>query len=126
MNFAFRTECHRCNQPRPSYFAGSSPEKTNGKSPVEGNEIQEGLQLCVVYKKVPAFVDSKNALNGLHSSIPSTDGAAHILLFTSIEALENAKLKLDADTNVKSTNYMGVRSAEIQVNYSIQFVELIL
>ena len=101
MNFAFRTICIFCNQPCPRHSC----------------EIQEGLQLCVVYK-VPDFVDSEKALNGLHSSIPSADGAAHILLFTSIEALENAKLKLDKDINVKSTNYMGVRSDENQV---IQF-----
>ena len=129
MNFAFREECHRCKEPRPSFYVEGSPVKEKGsplkangkeekKATTEEDEIQNGLQLCVNYEKVPTLAESKKALNGLHSSTPSKNGT--ILLFTSMEALEDAKDKLDVDQNVKSVDYMGVRSENHQVK--IQFV----
>ncbi len=48
------------------------------------------------------------------------NGTTHILFFTSMEALEDAKVKLGADKNVKSVDYMGVRSTSRQVQ--VQFI----
>ena len=125
MNFAHRTQCHRCNKPREDFSSDdiAGPLRANGKNvadkskDVQGNEIQDGLQLSVVYKTVPSLEDSQKSLSGLHSidSKSSRDDVAHILLFTSLESLEAAKVKLDSDKNVKSTDYMGMRSAEYQV-----------
>lgn len=93
MNFSYRQQCHRCNKPRSDFSADASTYKSNGKNvaskptEVQGNEVQDGLQLSVVYKTVPSLDDSKKSLDGLHSrgSKSSNDGVVHILLFTSFE-----------------------------------------
>jgi len=59
---------------------------------------------------------------GKESSNPS----AKILLFRDVEALESAKLKLDVDPNVKSTDYMGMKAAENQVTLSFVFSNMYL
>ena len=104
MNYAYREECCYCQTPRIM---------------IKEDEIQDGLQLCVIYEKVPTLAESKIALHGLHSSTALKDGTTHILLFTSMEALEDAKIKLDADKYVKSVDYMGVRSASRQVQFDL-------
>ena len=83
-------------------------------------EIQDGLQLWVIYKKVPTLEETTKQYPGFHSRSTRPTGkdsssTAHILLFTDIESLEAAKVKLDKDDNVESTDYMGFRSAKKQV-----------
>lgn len=83
-------------------------------------EVQDGLQLWVVYKNVPTLEETGKELPGFHSRSTRPTGkdstsTAHILLFTDVESLEAAKLKLDKDSNVESTDYMGLRSAKKQV-----------
>ena len=82
-------------------------------------EIQDGLQLYIVYKKVPTLEETKKTLEGVHSRVsrPIKDatGDCHILLFTTLEALETAKVKLESDSNVESVDYMGSKSAKKQV-----------
>ncbi len=63
----------------------------------------------------------KKQLPNLHSRITRPTGkdstsTAHVLLFTDLESLESAKVKLDKDPNVEATDYMGMRSAKKQVN----------
>ena len=83
-------------------------------------EIPDGLQLYVIYKKVPNLEETKKTLKGLHSRISRPfkegPGVGHILLFTSIEALEDAKVILADDKNVESVDYMGMRAAKRQVS----------
>lgn len=84
-------------------------------------EVRDGLQLFVVYKTAPTLDETKQLLPGFHSRTsrpignnPST--LAHILLFTDVESLEAAKVKLEADESVESVDYMGMRSARKQAD----------
>lgn len=84
------------------------------------NEITCGLKLLVVYKSGVTSVEKmEKTLDGFHSKVKkhnNQDSAiVNILLFTSIESLEAAKLKLDNDDNVESTEYLGRRNVRNQV-----------
>ena len=81
-------------------------------------EVGDGLKLFVVYNKdAPSIEESKKSLEGFHSRVsrPAQEGTAYICLFTSVESLEAAKVVLEKDENVKSVDYMGMRSAVRQV-----------
>jgi len=85
-------------------------------------EVRDGLQLFVVYKTAPTLDETKQLLPGFHSRTSRPIGnnpnsLAHILLFTDVESLEAAKIKLEADESVESVDYMGMRSAKKQVIY---------
>jgi len=86
-------------------------------------EIQDGLQLLVISKKAPTLEETKRKLPNFHSRIRRPTGkdsasTAHVLLFTDLESLETAKVKLDKDPNVEATDYMGMKSASKQVRKS--------
>ena len=82
-------------------------------------EIPDGLQLWVVYKKVPTLEEAEQLQNfhswGTRSTGNHSLPTAHILLFKDVESLEAAKVKLDQDPDVELTDYMGMRSARKQV-----------
>merc|ERR1711911_297793 len=97
-------------------FRGASRGKGAENAPIY-REIQDGLQLWVLYKNAPSVEDTKEQIPGFHSRHTRPTGAgadtvAHILLFTDIESLEAAKVKLSEDENVESIDYMGIRSAK--------------
>ena len=82
-------------------------------------EILHGLQLFVAYKgEVPSLEEMKKNLKGFHSretrQMKGSD--VYILLFVSLESLEASKVILDGDDNVKSADYMGMKSRERQVS----------
>jgi len=83
------------------------------------NEITCGLKLLVVYKNGTSVEKMEKTLDGFHSKVSKHNkkdsGIVNILLFTSIESLEAAKVKLDNDDNVESTEYLGRRNARNQV-----------
>lgn len=90
------------------------------------NEITGGLKLLVVYKSSPSVEDMKKTLDGFHSRVSKASkkgsaSVANILLFTSVESLEAAKVKLDKDKNVESTEYLGRRNARNQVDIDLFF-----
>merc|ERR1711911_271617 len=77
------------------------PEEREQNAPIY-REIQDGLQLWVLYKNAPSVEDTKEQIPGFHSRHTRPTGAgadtvAHILLFTDIESLEAAKVKLSED-----------------------------
>ncbi len=80
-------------------------------------KIQHGIQLNVVYKKVPTLEETKLQFPNFHSwnshltGKKSLDRRAYIFLFRDLESLETAKGKHDDDPNVQSTDYVGMRSA---------------
>lgn len=157
MNFAYRTECNRCQVPRSNASAaggsGSQPAENQGgsskrvfsksdrgtKTSTAGrgagkvgkgnhptfdkkmNEITCGLKLLVVYKNGTSVEKMEKTLDGFHSKISKHNkkdsGIVNILLFTSIESLEAAKVKLDNDNNVESTEYLGRRNARNQPTF---------
>merc|ERR1712137_611172 len=101
-------------------FRGATRGKGAENAPIY-REIQDGLQLWVLYKNAPSVEDTKEQIPGFHSRHTRPTGAgadtvAHILLFTDIESLEAAKVKLSEDENVESIDYMGIRSAKKQPN----------
>lgn len=66
--------------------------------------------------------DAKQMLNFHAMSTQQPTGKnsnpkAYILLFKDLESLESAKVKLDDDPDVESTDYMGMKSAEKQVTF---------
>jgi hypothetical protein len=96
-------------------------------TPHQYQEVRDGLQLFVVYKIAPTLDETKQLLPGFHSRTSRPIGnnpsaLAHILLFTDVESLEAAKIKLEADESVESVDYMGMRSAKKQVIYSIRAI----
>merc|ERR1712136_67115 len=101
-------------------FRGAARGKGADNAPVY-REIQDGLQLWVLYKAAPSVEDTKQQIPGFHSRHTRPTGAgadsvAHILLFKDVESLEAAKVKLSEDENVESVDYMGIRSAKKQPN----------
>ena len=87
-------------------------------------EIRDGLQLLVIYKEVPTLEEMKKQLSNFHSRIERPTGKdstlkAYVILFTDLESLEVAKVKLDKDPNVEATDYMGMRSAKKRVSSMI-------
>ena len=91
------------------------------KNPVF-KEIQDGLQLLVISKKAPTLEETKRQLRNFHSRIRRPTGkdstsTAHVLLFTDVESLEAAKVKLDQNPNVEATDYMGMKSAKKRVTF---------
>lgn len=101
---------------------GKGNSKQDGEIMIK--EIHDGLQLYVIYKKVPNLEETKKTLKGVHSRIsrPMKEGGGegHMILFTSLEALEAAKVILEKDANVTSVDYMGIRSAKKQVSLIVR------
>ena len=103
---------------------GGKPIDKNVTTSHQYQEVKDGLQLFVVYKIAPTLDETKQLLPGFHSRTSRPLGSnpsalAHILLFTDLESLEAAKIKLEADESVESVDYMGMRSARKQVIYFI-------
>jgi hypothetical protein len=92
------------------------------------NEITCGLKLLVVYKSGTSVEKMEKTLDGFHSRVSKhskkESGIVNILLFTSIESLEAAKIKLDKDENVESTEYLGRRNVRNQVHTSPSFLKI--
>lgn len=64
--------------------------------------------------------ETKKELPGFHSRSSRPTGkdstsTAHILLFTDVESMEAAKIKLEKNPDVESIDYMGLRSSKKQV-----------
>jgi len=100
-------------------FRGATRGKGAESAPLY-REIQDGLQLWVLYKTAPTVEETKEQLAGFHSRHTRPTGTnnqtSHILLFTDVESLEAAKVKLTEDENVETVDYMGLRSSKKQPN----------